>query len=60
MALLVCGRDISDFIPSMYIEKYNFLNKKTALNIIHNPSTLEKLKEIHKDKKYVTDTIKKR
>ena len=52
MALLVCGRDISDFIPNMYIEKYNFLNKKTALNIIHNPSTLEKLKEVKIRLKY--------
>ncbi len=46
MALLVYGRDIPDYIPSEYIEKYNFLNKKTSLNVIHNPSTSEKLKEV--------------
>ena len=46
MALLMYGRDIMDYIPNEYIERYNFLNKKTALNIIHNPSTSEKLKEV--------------
>ena len=46
MALLSCGRDIHDYIPEEYVEKYKFLNKKTSLNIIHNPSTLEKLKEV--------------
>ncbi len=46
MALLVYGKDIPDYIPQEYVEKYNFLNKKTALNIIHNPSTSEKLKEV--------------
>ena len=46
MALLMYGRDILDSIPKEYIEKYNFLNKKTSLNIIHNPSTGEKLKEV--------------
>jgi len=46
MALLVYGREIPDYIPSEYIDKYKFLNKKTSLNIIHNPSTGEKLKEV--------------
>ncbi len=46
MALLVYGREIPDHIPKEYIEKYKFLNKKTSLNIIHNPSTGEKLKEV--------------
>lgn len=46
MALLMHGREILDYIPQEYIERYNFLNKKTALNIIHNPSTSEKLKEV--------------
>ena len=27
------------------MDKYNFSNKKTALNIVHNPPTFEKLKE---------------
>ena len=46
MALLMHGKEIPDYIPQAYIEKYNFLNKKTALNVIHNPSTSEKLKEV--------------
>ncbi|MBQ6135399.1 MAG: ATP-dependent DNA helicase RecG [Bacilli bacterium] len=46
MALLMFGKEIQDYIPKKYQEKYNFVNKKTALNIIHNPSTGEKLKEV--------------
>ena len=46
MALLFYGKEIPDYIPEEYINKYNFLNKKTALNVIHNPSTMEKLKEV--------------
>ena len=46
MALLMYGKEIEDYIPVEYQEKYNFVNKKTALNIIHNPSTSEKLKEV--------------
>lgn len=46
MALLMYGKEIIDYIPEVYREKYNFVNKKTALNIIHNPSTKEKLKEV--------------
>ena len=52
MALLMYGRDILDYIPNEYQEKYNFVNKKTALNIIHNPSTAEKLKEVTVRLKY--------
>ena len=46
MALLEFGKDIPDYIPEEYINRYNFLNKKTSLNVIHNPSTNEKLKEV--------------
>ena len=46
MALLMYGKDIPDYIPEKYLEKYNFSNKKTSLNLIHNPSTVEKLKEV--------------
>ena len=46
MALLMFGKEIQDYIPEKYQEKYGFVNKKTALNIIHNPSTSEKLKEV--------------
>jgi len=42
-ALMYAG-DVKDYIPKYLIEQYDFLNKKTALNIIHNPSTKEKLK----------------
>ncbi len=46
MALLEYGNTIRDYIPEYLREKYNFLNKKTSLNIIHNPSTKEKLKDV--------------
>ncbi len=52
MAILMYGKEIPDYIPNSYIEKYNFLNKKTSLNIIHNPSTEEKLKEVTVRLKY--------
>ena len=52
MALLMHGKEITDYIPAQYIEKYNFLNKKTSLNVIHNPSTIEKLKEVKVRLKY--------
>lgn len=44
-ALLMNQKDITDYIPTYLQEKYNFSNKKTALNIVHNPPTIEKLKE---------------
>ena len=44
-ALMQFGNKIPDFIPKYLIEEYDFLNKKTALNIVHNPSTREKLKQ---------------
>ena len=44
MALLQFGKEIPDYIPEEYIERYHFSNKKTSLNLIHNPSTEEKLK----------------
>ena len=44
-ALLKYGNDIEDHIPRYLLDKYDFSNKKTALNIVHNPPTFEKLKE---------------
>ena len=44
-ALMQYGNEIPDFLPRYLIERYDFLNKKTSLNIIHNPSTKEKLKQ---------------
>ncbi len=45
MALLTYGKEIPDYIPDYLQEKYQFSNKKTALNILHNPPTMDKLKE---------------
>lgn len=42
-AMMEYSNDIIDYIPKYLIEKYDFLNKKTALNIVHNPSNSEKL-----------------
>ena len=44
-AIMLYGNEVKDSIPRYYLEKYNFLNKKTALNIVHNPPSYEKLKE---------------
>ena len=51
-ALMEYGNDITDYLPEDIIEKYDFLNKKTALNIIHNPSTKEKLELARNRLKY--------
>lgn len=50
--LLKYGNDIEDKIPRHLLDKYNFLNKKTALNIVHNPPNFEKLKEASMRLKY--------
>lgn len=50
--LLKYGNDIEDKIPRYLLDKYNFLNKKTALNIVHNPPNFEKLKEASMRLKY--------
>lgn len=51
-ALLMNGKDITDYIPLSFQNKYNFSNKRTALNIVHNPPTMEKLKEAQIRLKY--------
>ena len=51
-ALMQYGNNITDYLPESLIKKYNFLNKKTALNIVHNPSTKEKLEEAKQRLKY--------
>lgn len=51
-AILFHGKEISDYIPDYLQEKYHFSNKRTALNIVHNPPTLEKLKEAQIRLKY--------
>ncbi len=52
IALLSYGRFIKDNIPTYLQEKYNFSNKKTALNILHNPPSFEKLEEAKNRLKY--------
>jgi len=44
-AILMNRDDITDLIPDYLMEKYKFSNKRTALNIVHNPPNAEKLKE---------------
>lgn len=51
-ALLKYGSQISDSVPKYIIEKYKFNNKKTALNIVHNPPDFDKLKEASLRLKY--------
>lgn len=52
MALLMYGREVMDYIPEKYLEKYQFVNKRTALNIVHNPPSQEKLEEAIERLKY--------
>ena len=51
-ALMEYGSAITDNLPNSIIEKYDFLNKKTALNIVHNPSTMDKLELARNRLKY--------
>lgn len=44
-AIMMNKDEIVDNIPDGFQEKYKFSNKRTALNIVHNPPSLEKLKE---------------
>lgn len=44
-AIMMNKDGILDFIPDYLQERYNFSNKRTALNIVHNPPNEEKLKE---------------
>ena len=52
LGLLVYGKDIRDYLPLYLQEKYQFPNKKTTLNIVHNPSNIEKLDIMIKRLKY--------
>jgi len=51
-ALMEYGNEITDNIPKYLIEKYDFLNKKTSLNIVHNPSNKDKLELARNRLKY--------
>ena len=50
--LLKYGNEIEENVPRYLLDKYNFLNKKTALNIVHNPPNFDKLKEASLRLKY--------
>ena len=44
-AIMMNKEDILDFIPDYLQDRYKFSNKRTALNIVHNPPNEDKLKE---------------
>ena len=52
LGLIMYGKNVIDYIPTYLQEKYQFVNKKTALNIVHNPSDMKKLNIIIKRLKY--------
>lgn len=52
LGIMMYGKDLRDKIPNYLLERYHFVNKKTALNIIHNPSDIEKLKSVQVRLKY--------
>ena len=52
LGLITYGNDLFDYLPEYLKEKYHFVNKKTTLNIIHNPSDMEKLNFMLKRLKY--------
>ena len=51
-ALLSYKDQVVDNIPKYLNDKYNFVSKKLALSIVHNPSDKEKLEEVLKRLKY--------
>ena len=51
-ALLSYKDQVVDNIPNYLNDKYNFVSKKLALSIVHNPSDKEKLEEVLKRLKY--------
>jgi len=44
--------EVEDYIPSTLVDKYNFLNKKESIKIIHNPSDINILKKASLRLKY--------
>ena len=52
LAIMMYGKEIVDYLPLYLVEKYHFLNKKTALNIVHNPSDMDKLNQVITRLKY--------
>ena len=37
---LLLNYDVCDYIPEIYNEKYNFINKRKAIELIHNPNSV--------------------
>ena len=37
--------DIEDYIPSIYVDKYNFLSKNDAIRLIHQPKNTQDIKQ---------------
>lgn len=52
LGLMMYGKNIVDHVPEYLIDRYHFSNKKTCLNIIHNPSDMTKLHEVTTRLKY--------
>ncbi len=52
LGILMYGKNVKDLIPNYILERYKFVNKKTALNIVHNPSDIDKLKQVQIRLKY--------
>lgn len=44
--------DVSDRIPKKYIQKYNLISKKEAINLIHRPNSLDDIKKASARLKY--------
>ena len=44
--------DVTDYIPDYLNEKYNFLDKESAIRIIHNPKDINDLKKARQKLKY--------
>ena len=44
--------DVTDYIPSYLIDKYNFIDKNKAINIVHIPNNLKELKQALNRLKY--------
>ncbi len=52
LGLMMYGKELPDYIPLYLQEKYHFINKRITLNIVHNPTDMEKLKLMIKRLKY--------
>ena len=44
--------ELEDYIPNYLIEKYNFMDKETAVKLVHNPSDINDIKQAQIRLKY--------